>query len=148
MDRRLVVPLAVTLMTATGCGLLMGEAGFSRISSEGFDPIGPTSTYVGVVALRDNGCIFLDSDDASRWVVWPPGAKYESTDQHDSNIRLSDGTKVESGDHVRITGELLTISDLPQGANQDSMWGAHSRFCFQGTDGEPEILRAESVIFK
>ncbi len=66
MDRRLVVPLAVTLMTATGCGLLMGEAGFSRISSEGFDPIGPTSTYVGVVALRDNGCIFLDSDDASR----------------------------------------------------------------------------------
>ena len=53
-------------MTATGCGLVMGDAGFSRISSEGFDPIGPTSTYVGVVALRDNGCIFLDSDDASR----------------------------------------------------------------------------------
>lgn len=148
MGRNLAVPLVVALMTVTGCGLVTGQAGFSRISSEGFDPIGPTSTYVGVVALRDNGCIFLDSDDASRWVVWPPGATYESTDQDDSSIRLFDGTKVEPGDHVQITGELLTISDLPEGANPDSMWGAHSRFCFLNTEGESEILRAESVVSK
>ncbi len=143
MRRRLPL-LVVVIASLTGC--VAGMAGQMPISSDGFDPIGPTSTVTGTVALRDNGCIFLESADASLWVVWPPGAVYQSTGEHESNIELADGTKVMPGDEVEIVGELMTRGGLPQGDRPEAtIWGSHAGFCLSDTRREPEILRAESV---
>lgn len=141
MRRRLLALVAIASLT--GCAPAM--AGQRPISSDGFDPIGPTAIVTGTVALRNDGCIFLESADASLWVVWPPGAVYQSTGEHESNIQLADRTKVMPGDEIEIVGELMTRSGLPQGNRPlAAIWASFADFCL-GDRREPEILRAESV---
>lgn len=134
--------LALAVLTS-GCA--SGIAGQAPIAADGFDPIGPTSTYAGTVALRDNGCIFLELEATSVWMVWPPGASYESTDQHQSNIRLADNRRVLPGDRIEVVGELITRSGLPQGDNTSTLWGSHAGFCLGPTKHDGEILRAATV---
>lgn len=136
---------AAALLAALTSGCTSGIAGQAPVAADGFDPIGPTSTYTGTVALAENGCIFLELDGSSVWTVWPPGASYESTDQHQSNIRLGDNRRVFPGDRIEVVGELITRSGLPQGDNTNTLWGSHARFCLGPDKHDAEILRAVSV---
>lgn len=139
---RVVTGLLLVAMTS-GCA--SGVAGQVRISSDGFDPVGPTSSYSGTVELRDNGCIFLGLNGRSVWMVWPPGASYESAGERQSNIRLADSTRILPGDRIDVVGELITRSGLPQGDNTDTQWGSQARFCLGPIKHDAEILRAVSV---
>jgi hypothetical protein len=137
------VPFVLVIAMVSGC--VSAVAGKAPVSADGFGPIGPTSAYTGTVELRDNGCIFLELDGSAVWMVWPPGASYESTGEHQSNIRLADNTRIFPGDRLDVTGELITRSGLPQGGNPDTQWGSHARFCLGPTKHDAEILRAVSA---
>jgi hypothetical protein len=132
-------------MAALTSGCASGIGGQAPVAADGFDPIGAPSTYAGAVALRDNGCIFLELDGASVWMVWPPGASYESTGEHQSNIRLGDNRRVFPGDRIEVVGELITRSGLPQGDDANTLWGSHAGFCLGPTKHDGEILRAVTV---
>ncbi len=82
------------------------------------------------------------------WVVWPAGASYESTGEHQANVRLADGTEIGPGMQVEIVGALITRSDLPDGDNPQGQWGQHAGFCIGQPRSEGEILRAESVTLR
>ncbi|MGC3994705.1 MAG: hypothetical protein QM779_11430 [Propionicimonas sp.] len=140
--------VAVLVIATTGCGLVPSSlAGNHPVSSDGFPPIGPTTTVSGVVVNLDNGCIVLATDvnPGQLWVVWPPGATYHALDEHTNEIRLADGTQVQDGARIEIVGQLITRADLPDGGNSDSMWGSHAGFCLGATTKDPEIVRAETV---
>ncbi|MFT4296598.1 MAG: hypothetical protein QM582_14415 [Micropruina sp.] len=143
--------VAGTLMVAvtSGCSFGVGQV---SVSSDGFDPAGPTSAYSGTVEARDNGCVFLSVNGTPIWMVWPPGAAYESTGESQSNIRLADGTRIFHGDRIDVMGELITRSRLPQGDNIDSQWGSRpcsasatsnttEKSCVRSLSLAPEHLR-------
>ncbi len=139
---RVAAGLFMVVLTS-GCAA--GVAGQVAVSSDGFDPVGQTAPYSGTVELRANGCVFLDVDGSSVWMVWPPGASYESTGEHQSTIRLADNTRISPGERINVVGELISRSGLPQGDNPDSQWGSQARFCLGPAKHDAEILRAVSV---
>jgi hypothetical protein len=139
---------AATLMLAlAGCGSAAGLTGNWPISSDGFPPIGSTTSVSGTVTIPANGCVMLDTGTGSAplWVVWPAGATYVAIDEHTNQIRLAGGAVVSAGDRVEIVGELMSRSGLPDGGISDSMWGAHAGFCLGREGRYAEILRAETV---
>lgn len=148
--KRIVASVLTVAMgiIAAGCGFLAGaQTGFSVISSDGFPPIGPTTTVGGVVESLSNGCVFLakEADSSRLWIVWPPGASKRPAADGASEVVLGNGQVVRNGDRVEIVGELINRAGLPQGDISGSMWEAHARFCLGDEVRDPEVVRAESV---
>ncbi|MFV0451763.1 MAG: hypothetical protein ACK5LS_05870 [Propioniciclava sp.] len=142
--------IAVGALMATGIlsACSGGDLGFTTISADRFPPIGPTVTLSGVVDVRFNGCIHLQTGTEAPWVVWPPGAE-QMSDAQGAAIRLADGTILRHDSPVDIEGEVMTRAGLPEGGDPDSMWGAYSGFCL-GTEinNDREILRAATVTLR
>ena len=83
--------------------------------------------------MAANGCANLEIDGVSRMAVWPAGSELSRP------VRLPDGTELEHGDELRLTGTILRAVDLPGGA--DGYWGSVTGFC--ETD---EVVVIDSVI--
>lgn len=92
------------VLTFPGC--TTGQVGSWPISADGFEPIGLTSHYTGVVELQSNGFMFvnLDSMAGALWVVWPEGTTCELTGRDQSHIRLSNGSIIRRGTASRRWG--------------------------------------------
>ena len=138
----------IVMLALVGCGPVGGAiAGNWPVSSDGFPPIGSMTSVTGTVTNLVNGCLMLDTGAGSAplWVVWPAGATYVAVDEDTNRIRLADGTMVDVDDRVTISGQLISRSDLPDGATADSMWGSHAAFCLGSEEHAVEILRAETV---
>ena len=135
-SRLAVVALAVLL---AGCGPLQpasdgeAEGGFGlpqQLSGEVYP--GTRRELTGELRVAANGCANLEIDGVSRLAVWPAGSELSRP------VRLPDGTELEHGDEVRLTGAILPVAELPGGP--DGYWGSLTGFC--GTD---EAIVIDSV---
>jgi hypothetical protein len=118
--------------------------GNTPIAADSFPPIGPTSSFVGQLVEADNGCLMLRMDSGvDSWLVWPEGSTRDENDP--AVVHLGGGREVRPGDALEVTGQAIGFGDLPDGDNQDSMWGAAARYCVVADGPEPKIIRAGSM---
>ena len=147
--------MVIVVSVFTGCGGTEGMAGNHPISADGFPPLeGQLATIEGTIFDPDiddelgSGCFFLKTDDARfYWVIWPEDsaqdfAEEDMRDYYSGYVKLPNGTAVNVGDRVELTGQAQTRRDLPQGDNSDSMWGALAGFCLGNDVDDEEIFRA------
>ncbi len=83
----------------------------------------------GTLAVETNGCFTWDAADASSaehgaWIVWPASAEQDA-----DSIMLWSGEFVTAGDALAGVGGVVTLGDLPDGANPDSYLAQFGAFC-------------------
>jgi hypothetical protein len=77
------------------------------------------------------------------WLVWPEGSTRDGNNP--AVVHLGGGREVRPGDALEVTGQAIGFGDLPDGDNEDSMWGAAARYCVLIDAPEPKIIRARSI---
>lgn len=86
----------------------------------------------GTVVTEANGCFMLAQDSgATRWIVWPPDAEQGQS----GDVVVSGGEEFADGDVITGVGALVTLADLPEGANAESYFGSFGAFCDAGESG-------------
>ena len=83
--------------------------------------------------MASNGCANLEIDGVSRLAIWPAGSVLSRP------VRDPDGTELEHGDLLRVTGAILDTGALAGGA--DGYWGSLTAFC-----ASDEVVVIDSVI--
>ncbi|BDV31048.1 hypothetical protein [Microbacterium terricola] len=130
-----------------GCAADDSEAGFglptlSPEESAGvLDAAGPAAVD-GALQVETNGCFMWRADGAPEdgaWIVWPEGARQDA-----DVVVLSSGDRVGSGDGILGEGDLVTLSDLPSGADPDSYFGSFGAFCGADERGVIVLERADA----
>jgi hypothetical protein len=111
-----------------GLGTLDADSADAALASAGVDPVNRS----GALSVASNGCFMWSSDDDAdgAWLVWPAEAR-----QSDDGVILGDGEQVGDGDRLEAIGSLVALSDLPDGGNPDSYFGAYGGFCGAGERG-------------
>mgnify|MGYP000067792670 CR=1 FL=1 len=135
MTRPLVVALSGALLLA-GCGGAAEDAGEATDDAmAGFGV--PRQTTIdevtaerlplsGTIEIAGDGCLYLAMDGGARpWIVWPPGAAQGA----DGGVVTASGEALGDGDAVLGVGAVVTLADLPDGADPDSYFGAFGGFC-------------------
>lgn len=108
-----------------GLGTLDSEDATSALESAGVEQ----QNLSGALAVAPSGCFTWSSDEGAHsadgaWLVWPADARPDG-----DGVVLGDGRRVADGDRIGASGALVTLSDLPDGANRDSYFGAFGGFC-------------------
>lgn len=123
---RLVAALAAASFLLVGCAGDDSLAGFgvARQQEAGEVP-GDREELGGTVVIAYNGCLHLRLEDGSEpWIVWPPDAEMSEAGGVDwGGATFADGTRVTGA------GALVTLADLPDGANPDSYFASFGGFC-------------------
>jgi hypothetical protein len=83
---------------------------------------GTRRELTGELRVAANGCAMLDMDGVPRMAVWPAGSELSRP------ARLPDGTELEHGDVLQVTGAIVDAAALPGGA-EGGYWGSLTTFC-------------------
>jgi hypothetical protein len=134
-------PLFWAALTATfcltACTSSDASVGFALPHLSDVAALDVTASPVeGVVHVTERGCFTLDlvapADQAADglWIFWP-----DDTVQDDKTVHLPDDVSFTEGSHVSGDGMVITLNDLPDGADENTKIGSFGRFCEADASG-------------
>ncbi|MEU1970369.1 hypothetical protein ABZ477_01795 [Microbacterium sp. NPDC019599] len=139
-----VLALAALVAVISGCSEAESEAGFGlpTLDSEEAAAVAqsagvPAGSVGGALAVESNGCFTWRSDDEAdgAWLVWPDDAR-----QDGDAVVLGEGARITDGARIAGSGAVVSLADLPDGANADSYFGSFGGFCDADSRGALVLL--------
>jgi hypothetical protein len=135
--RPTVVALAAVgvLLAAAGCtasnaptdtegGMGLPTVGWLTEEPQGGEAIS------GTLAIADNGCFSLATDDALLFALWPEGFEHGGAE-----VVTASGTRIGAGDEVEGTGVTLTVAEALQFSDgPDGRLGSALGYCSAESD--------------
>jgi len=127
----LVLAAAALVASLGACADDEAGLGLPTLSPDEADALVGTSVEnaTGALHVESNGCFSWRAGDAAAdadapWIVWPEGFE-----QDDDGVLLAGGGRAAEGTAMTVSGVLVLLDALPDGATPDSYLGSFGRFC-------------------
>jgi len=108
-----------------GLPVLSTDAAHEALTAAGME----SAALHGVLSVQQDGCFTWagagEADGA--WIVWPESAQADPEDG--ARVRLDGGAAVGDGSSLTARAGLVSLDDLPDGANPDGYFGSFGGFC-------------------
>jgi hypothetical protein len=142
---RIVVAIAAGLALVAAVGIFLlsqvpsDEVGMGIPTENLVDrPVAAAVPISGEAKVGPKGCLLLDIDGTSYFVVWPAGYRY------DANAAIApDGTRMGGGHAIAGEGWIRQVDDVVAAADgPDGYMDMATGFC---TDGEMPVAVLKSI---